>query len=329
VITTSDETWATATLRDAQDPGAGAQAWKPLTRLTLERYNLTFAQKHSRGYGSTGQPEHDAGTALENGFATLLKVAVGTASDDMVFTKWSVASGLEYDDVSIVPGASLSDTAAPSMEITAGTQLTIRVFYIGESDANIYYVESSDGGATFGAEQTVGALADAKAIASVSTTRVHCASHANGSTRFHVYDYNGSWSATNSLIYWPHQVDHIDAITIGDRDLIVFYSEGPIWGDEYQEGGVYGIWYEHSRWSDIFKIDVLDEESDYAYRKYPMLSTANSLYFLTLYISEGDEDYNTAVLSGGWACQAPCRQCGFRAVLALVHRPAGVYSRLR
>jgi hypothetical protein len=291
VITTSDEAWATNTLRDAQDPGAGKQSWAPLTRITIEKFNLVFAQQHSRGYGSTGQPQHDAGTALENGFATLLKVAACTASDDLVFTKWSVSSGLEYDDVSIVPGASLSNTARPSMEITAGVNLTIRVFYVDEDDDYIHHKESSDGGATFGAEVNVGAQTNLKAIASVSPTKVHCVSYASGSSRFHYFEYDGSWSETNSLIYWPHMIEHIDAITIGDRDLIVFYSEGPMYG-QYREAGIYGIWVEHGRWSDIFKIDVLDEADAYAYRKHPMISTANGLYFLTGYLSEGDEDYS-------------------------------------
>jgi hypothetical protein len=291
MITTSDETWATDTLRDAQDPGAGEQEWKPLTRITLERYNLIFTQQHSRGYATTGQPEHDCATALEGGFATLLKVVVGGASNGLGFTKWSVASGLELDDIEIVGGASISDTAAPSMEVTAGAALTIRVFYVDEDDNYIHYKESSNGGSSWGAEQNVGALTNATAIASVSTTKVHCVSHASGNSRLHVYEDDGGWSVTNSLIYWPHKIEYIDAITIGDRDLIVFYSEGPMYGS-YREAGIYGCWYEHGRWSDFFAIDVLDEHTNHAYRKHPMLSTANGIYFLTGFLSEGDADYS-------------------------------------
>jgi hypothetical protein len=276
----------TDTLRDAQDPDSGQ--WSPLTRITLERFNLIFSEAHSRGYASTGQPEHDAATALEDSFATLLKVVVGDAS--MLLSKWSVASGLEIDDVAIVSGADCSDTARPSLEVVDGEDVTVRVFYVGDDD-NVHYIESTDGGSSFGAEQDVGALTNVKAIASVSTTKVHAVSYTSGNTRFHFFEDDGGWSRTDSTIYWPHQVSHIDSITIGDRDLVIFYSEGPMYG-EYREAGIYGIWEEHGRWSDIFRVDVLDEADDYAYRKHPMISTANGFYFLTGYLSEGDEDYN-------------------------------------
>lgn len=291
MITTSDETWATDTLRDAQDPGAGAQEWKPLTRITLERYNLIFSQKHSRGYATTGQPQHDAATALENGFATLLKVVTGGASNGLGFTKWSVASGLEYDDIEIVGGASISDTARPSMQVMAGVALTIRVFYVDEDDDEICYKQSPDGGGSWGGELSVDTLSNLQAIASTSSTVLHVVSYANGNSRFHHYEYNGSWAQTDSLIYWPHKIEHIDAITIGDRDLIVFFSEGPMYGD-YREAGIYGCWYEHGRWSDFFLIDVLDEHTGYAYREHPMLSEANGIYFLTGFLAEGDDEYS-------------------------------------
>lgn len=290
MITSSEESWATNTLRDAQDPGAGKQSWAGLTRITLEQYNLVFNQAHSRGYSSTGDPRHDTGTVLEDSLATLFKVAL--VSGDLRLTKWSVAGGLQYNDVVIVANANISDTAAPSLELVAGTQATVRVFYVDEDNNYIHYVQSADGGATFGAEQDVGGLSNLQAIASVSTTKVHAVSYPSGNSRFHAFEYvSGSWSQTDSLIYWPHEIEYMDAITIGDRDLIVFYSEGPMYGN-YREAGIYGIWYEHNRWSDLFKIDVLDEATTYSYRQRPMISTANSLYFLTGYLSEGDADYN-------------------------------------
>ena len=291
MITSSEEAWATDTLRDAQDPGAGKQSWPSLTRITLERYNLIFSQRHSRGYTSTGQPQHDAATCLENGKTIVVKVALD--GGDLKFTKWSVANGLQYDDVVIVANVNISNTARPSVELTAGTQATIRVFYVDENDDEICYVESSDGGNSFGAEVSVGSQSNLGAIASVSPTKVHCVSYANGNSRFHYFELNGAWAETNSLIYWPHKIEHIDAITIGDRDLVVFYSEGPMYGD-YREAGIYGIWVEHGRWSDIFKIDVLDEADAYAYRQHPMISEANGIYFLVGYLSEGDEDYSHA-----------------------------------
>jgi hypothetical protein len=289
LITDSDEVWATDTLKNAQEPDDGV--WMPITRLTLERYNLIFSQQHSRGYASTGQVQHDAGTCLENGRAILCKVAL--VSGDLKFTKWSVAGGLERDDVVIVANANASDSATPSMELTAGASATIRVFYVDEDDDYIHYVETSDGAATWGAEQNVGGQSNLKAIASTSTTRVHLVSYTSGNSRFHYYDYNGSWSQTNSLIYWPHLIEHIDAITIGDRDLIVFYSQGPMYGS-YREAGIYGIWVENGRWSDAFKIDVLDEADAYAYRQHPRLTTANSIYFLVGYASEGNDEYSHA-----------------------------------
>ena len=288
MIKTSDEIWATDTLRDAQDPGAGHQEWPGLNRITLERYNLIFSQQHSRGYSSTGQPQHDAGMVLENSLATLFKIALDT---DLKLTKWSVANGLVIDDATIVADANISDTARPCLWLAAAATATVTVFYVDEDDDYIHYVQSTDGAFNFGAEQNVGGQSNLKAIAAVSASKVHCVSYANGNSRFHFFEDDGGWSETNSLIYWPHKIEHIDAITIGNRDLIVFYSNGPMFGN-FREAGIYGIWEKHGRWSDIFKIDVLDEADANSYRKEPMISTANGIYFLTGYLSEGDEDYS-------------------------------------
>jgi hypothetical protein len=161
---------------------------------------------------------------------------------------------------------------------------------VDENDDEICYKESSDGGGSWGAEVSVDTLSNLKAIASTSPTTLHAVTYASGNSRLRHYKYNGSWTQTDSLIYWPHEIAHIDAITIGDRDLIVFFSNGPMYGD-YREAGIYGCWYEHGRWSDFFLIDVLDEHTGYAYRKHPTLSTANGTYFLTGFLSEGDEEY--------------------------------------
>jgi len=294
MILSTEETWATDTLRDAQDPGAGTALWKPLSKLTLERYNLIFSQAHSRGYAADGQPEHDCGTVLENSANTLFKVAL--VGGDLLLTKWSVGNDPEaaIDDAVVVADANLSDTARPSLELVAGVATTVRIFYIDEDDDEICYIESADSGDTFGAEVSVGALSDAKAIASVSTTKVHCITYASGNTRFHCYEDDGGWAVTDSLLYWPHEVDHIDAITVGNRDLIVFYSLGPM-HEIYREAGIYGVWYKHGRWSDLFPIDVVGEATAYSYRQHPMISTANDIYFLTLVASEGDSQYSQAL----------------------------------
>jgi hypothetical protein len=168
--------------------------------------------------------------------------------DDEVWRVWVDSSDqIKIDSISAVVGYSLEHTG----EVIAsgsnfGRRVTIvtddptgndiRAFFIDSFDA-IEYIESTDGGSTWGASTNIGTVTNAKHIAAASLTRVHIASWDGNNTRLHIYEYVTSWTLVSSNIYYTAQFESMDVIEeiAGARDLLFFVAPGPDRYNDYED----------------------------------------------------------------------------------------------
>lgn len=177
---------------------------------------------------------------------------------------------------------------------------TVRVFYY--NGTNVYYVESLDSGATWGAAQLVGAVSDLECLAASATDRVYFFSKTTTKENHLLsqFYYDGSWTEYASHIRWPLPIGTMDAIAIGDTDSIVVAVDFPpyisraisgttlVWKINRVSGfAIFHYDTDDAKWSNYYMFDLVDQYNNRR-RNYPKLSSYSDWYFLTYWRSDGD-----------------------------------------
>ena len=249
--------------------------------VVLQRYGPVWTEHDTEGARS-GEG-FDAAVAGDY----LLRAYVGSYSD-LEVERLADESGGDEVWASVATGvhSDIDDDVAPSL-VTDG--VTARVFYYSGS-GDIEYIECTDiSDQTFGAAQTVGTVANVIFLAAVSTTKLYYITlNANRNRVLHVYEFNESWSSTESDIYWPYPIHAFDAITFETgRDLLTLATDLPpligsrVVGAEVTQEvtrvqGIVTFWVANGRWSDHAKIDVIDRlGTDYSWASAEAPSTSS------------------------------------------------------
>lgn len=120
--------------------------------------------------------------------------------------------------------------------------------------------------------------------------------------RFHVAVYDGSWTVTDSNVYWGYGIISFAAKRVGTKDSLIIASDTPgvismkvvatkVVKEILPSGGIFGFNYKYGTWSDHYEIDRVDQWSEFRYRSRLNLSTIEGVLWLTSYSSEGSVDY--------------------------------------
>ncbi len=156
-------------------------------------------------------------------------------------------------------------------------------------------------------------LSGVVALAAVSTSKVYLSYLTSQSNhRMAVLEYGTSWTRTDSDIYWPFPFDSLDAVTLGDRDVVAFSGDlPPLWGtraigttvkSEFNRvQGIVIFTVRNGRWSDYRTFDVVDRDV-YGYSRMQLrLSAANGFAFMTYnrYLIFRKADDTGAIISTG------------------------------
>lgn len=192
------------------------------------------------------------------------------------------------------------------ISLIAGTGLALRLFYVDTSGVLRYSDCADVTGNAFGAPSVVCSPSSGVGyISAVSTTRVHYITRTDKDNRWlHYADYDGSWSVTDSEVYWPFIVYSLDAVALTDRDLLSIATDIPplvgsrIVGTEVQNEidnvqALVTFEVVNGRWSDWLPTDTVDRvPDDYVIaRDNARMSYHNSLLFTTYDRAGGDGDY--------------------------------------
>jgi len=269
--------------------------------LTLQRYGPVWAS-HDTSATRSGEL-FDAAIAS----TYLLRAYVGSISDVEVESLASESGGDEAW-TSITCNLSDVDTDVPPSLITSGT--TARLFYYS-TDGKIYYTECADiTSDAFGAAVEVGEVGGVIAIAAVSTTKAYYVTEdaTTYNRRFHVYEYDASWTSTSSEIYWPFPIHGFDAVAYTDFDLLVMASDLPPLVGSRAVGtevttevnavqGIVTFRIANDRWSDHELIDVIDRIEVEESRTDLRLSFVNSTLFATYTRAGGVGDHTYTKLA--------------------------------
>jgi len=255
------------------------------TRFTLQRINLAF----SAFLTHTAHTYWDACLCAENDSILFVQAIAGSNMDCLTLADGEVAW------TTVDTGISATGFTGVSIVCPAGDD-TARIFYA--SAEGLYYIETTDGGATWGAQQTVDAsITDLTEVAAVSLTKVHYTTYDGNNTRLNIYENTGSWTDTNSDIYYPDSFSGFDAESSPDDgfDVLVWCAFGFMRYDS-QRQGAWSIREQNGRYSDPTELDVIDEyvlgtDSRTDIR----LSLMNGLLFAT-YIAT-DKDHAAACFS--------------------------------
>lgn len=264
MITQTESGLATGDYSDVQATRTGASY-----ALTLQKYSLAFSLLS----GSSEIDEFDADTSATHIIRAVLSgttITVERAGTDGSFATVDTISGL-------------SSPVYPSVYF--GNNATGRVFY--NNGTALVYRESTDNGATWGSFVSVATVSNIAWIAAVSTTEVHYATDDGYNTRLHVAKYSGSWSTTDSEIYYPGSFLAFDAETINGVNVIAFIARGQVRYDTNRQGAWY-LRQQGSTWADPYELDVVDEYVAYTTsRRHTMLSYIDSKLFCT-YVAVDD-----------------------------------------
>lgn len=115
-----------------------------------------------------------------------------------------------------------------------------------------------------------------------------------------VAEYDGiDWGTQGSEIYWPYPVTSFDAASVDDDvDALVMISSVPgTLSAKYENsevvnyvlpaGGVIGFTYRDGSWSDHIDVDILDEVTDYRYRKHVRMTKFNDVVYVIAKSGDG------------------------------------------
>jgi hypothetical protein len=265
--------------------------------ITIQRYGSVWTE-HDTEAARSGE-NFDAAIAG----AFLLRVYTDSVSSIEVERLADESGGdASWISVTVVGDVSDIDVDVPPSLVTNG--LTARIFYYTTS-GKIKYTESSDiTNTSFAVPVEVGTVADVIYLAAVSTTKVYyITENSNNNRVLHVYEYNGSWSNTDSDIYWPYVIHAFDAVTFETgRDLLMLATDLPplvgsrVVGAEVQQEvtrvqGLVTFWVANGRWSDHGVIDVIDKVEVTPSRTSLRLSFHNNFLFGAYLRRGGTEDY--------------------------------------
>lgn len=271
-----------------------AQAYGKLDyQLTLEQYAPEFTVVDTDATRSGPLDSFDAcvATNLIRAFSDSGTLTVDTATLSSVptlsFTEQTLATNVSglLENVSLV-----SDGV-----------LTARLFY--SDGSNIKYYETTDGGLNWGAAQTVGAVSDVHHLAATDLNTVHYTHETSSDNyRLAVYEYNGSWSNTESHIRWPIPIDQMDAERLSDgKDLIVMVADlpplighgvsgGQLTWEANRVSGLVSFIYDDGVWSDHLTHNVTDRYKSLRSRK-PRLSEKDDTIFITYEQTYGESGF--------------------------------------
>jgi len=273
----------------------------PIARVTLEQYSLSLTDQPGGGSGSANT-SFDAivvNDVIVRVWATANTITVeALASEDSGDESWS-SQNLTATNIVTTVGLTL-----------ASSSNTVRVFWW--DGTTIKYFESTDKGASWGAAQSVYAKSNVYLLAATSLTALHIISETTDTNyRFHIGEYNGSWSETDSDICWPFQPGSFDAIAVSatddgaatTSDILAFSTDFPpmiqvgienmeITRDYEQVRGIAIIRYQNGRWSNHYSLDVIDSLYEVSERENVRLSSYDDMLFLTYWRIDGDSDYS-------------------------------------
>lgn len=273
----------------------------PIFRVELQQYSLSLVDKQGGGGAGGINSSFDAvvvGDVLVRVWAATDTIYVETrASEDAGDTTWSqqslTATGI--------------DTSVPLSLVTSGN--TVRIFWYDSDE--IRYFESTNEGASWGASTLVTSAAEVIFLGATQLTRCHYLTLTGlNNVRFHVAEYAGSWSVSNSQLYWPITPTSFDAIaaaqvgpyTAADNDVLAFTTDFPPMIGIRVEGtevfkklervqGIAVIRYQNGAWSDHYELDVIDNADSYPSRSGLRLSRYGELLFMAYHRTDGIGDY--------------------------------------
>lgn len=215
----------------------------------------------------------------------------------------SDASWINVDATAII---SIDDDIPISL--VAGSGLAARLFYVTTGN-QIYYSDCANivSGA-FGAGAEVTTPSDTViALAATSTTRLFYITENTTyyNRRFHVAVFSGgSWSVTDSDIYWPFPIYGFDALASGGREILLIATDLPpllgaravgteVVTEVNAVQGIVTFEYSNSRWSDWQPFDVIDRVPGRynPARDDVRLSSYGGYFFAVYERAGGDGDY--------------------------------------
>lgn len=274
------------------------QGVQPSYQVIASRYHLKFASVDNDGRDSDNLFD----VAMTG--TTMLRLRV--SADKLLADRWTDADSLSSsawastDTVVIASG--VTDVAPSAIAYSS----TVRCFFY--TGTKIRYVETSDGGASWGSAVDVVTESGVAHLAATSETKVHWVEYrSDNNSRLHYAEWGGaSWASVNSSIYWAHEFTGFDAVALDDGiDVIVFTSGFPpnvgIRAEGvktrklvYRSGGLGGFIQRNGRWGEHFEIDVFDDEHSTRTRKYPKLSWINDRLVCVCYGIDGTSPYSYA-----------------------------------
>ena len=172
----------------------------------------------------------------------------------------------------------------------------VRVFFVSEDD-KVQYVECADisvGSPEFGVPVDVERVEDIIALAATGTTKLYYAVLTEDDNR-HLYftEYtSGAWSEYDSDIYYPFGIYGMDAVDIGDEDVVVMGAELPpivgsravgteVTTDVQRVQGIIVWRVASNRWSEHIAFDSDDLLERFPSRLHVRASYINSQIFMS------------------------------------------------
>lgn len=287
----------------------------PTLEAVLEQYSLAFSSHDSDGHTSAID-QFDA-IVCDDVIVRAYRSAADTLSIQTLATEdggdqsWSAAVDLAATDISA--------TVAVTLATDGSTD--VRVFYYDAVAEQIEYFENTAKGVgaagTWGATTLVIAAADLEFLAAAALTRVHYTIlTSENNRRLYVVNFNGSWSATASDVYWQLEIDSFDAVVgsqvddgaAATNDIIVMSSYLPhiisrkIENTEliYTVNEVQGLVifrYQNGRWNEHRVFDVVDEAPSFPSRYDVRLSSSGEWLFLTYFRKDGTATYSHTAIA--------------------------------
>ena len=233
-----------------------------------------------------------------------VEIFAGSTAHDFDVIEWdgdlyrATSSGVEV--YTSGAWAAVSGYAAASGQLT-----TVPPSLVADTALNIFVATSTGishrtyNGSSWSSWSEIATQADVRFLAATSATRVHYL-HYNTTTfnsQFRVLNYSGSWSLTQSDIYWGYPIQSFAAKRVGVRDILAFVAQVPgvnkseVVGTQVTKtvlpaGGVFVIPYQYATWGDHITIDKVDNWSATRSRSNVTMTIINGMLNLTCWSVE-------------------------------------------
>lgn len=216
--------------------------------------------------------------------------------DDTIYrvTPWTMKTLTETID----------DFDAPS-----GVTTGIPPSMISDTDLYIFFATatgislSTYDGVTFSSWNEIVTDSTIAYLSATSSDTVHFITYDSASQNynFQVAVFDGSWTVTESNVFWGYHITSFSAERSGNRDTLLFTTDAPgvistnVVGTVVDKkvipaGGLFGITYKYSSWSDHYEVDRVDQWSTFRYRSRVNVSHIDDTLWMTCYSSEGTID---------------------------------------